>query len=293
MIYDRIVRKIPINKGWSSDGKFHIYLEDGSEYLLRESAPDTFERKKTEFEHMTNAFEIGIPMCRPVEFGCSDSKVYAAYSWINGRDLREILDNFDQKQQYRYGIEAGKALRLIHSIPAPADLKPWEDRFNAKISRKIQMYLDCPLKYPDNGCILNYVISHKHLLNGRPQSYQHGDFHDGNMMIDENGSLLIIDFDREDYGDPWEEFNRIVWSAQISPRFASGMIDGYFDHNVPQEFWKLLCLYICTNALGSLPWAIAYGDREVAVMQAQTAEILEWYDHMRREIPSWYCIDIV
>ena len=51
------------------------------------------------------------------------------------------------------------------------------------------------------------------MLANRPQSFQHGDYHIGNMMI-ENNKIVIIDFDRYDFGDPWEEFNRIVWCAQ-------------------------------------------------------------------------------
>ena len=81
--------------------------------------------------------------------------------------------------------------------------------------------------------------------------------------------LYIIDFNRNDFGDPWEEFNRIVWCAQTIPIFAKGMIDGYFDGNVPLEFWELLALYISTNTLSSLPWAIPFGD-------------------MQSVIPSWY-----
>ena len=61
----------------------------------------------------------------------------------------------------------------------------------------------------------------------------------------------------------WEEFNRIVWCAQAAPAFASGMVDGYFDGDVPMEFWKLLALYICSNTLSSLPWAIPFGEGEV------------------------------
>jgi len=38
----------------------------------------------------------------------------------------------------------------------------------------------------------------------------------------ENDELKIIDFDRCDFGDPGEEFNRIVWSAAASPFFATG-----------------------------------------------------------------------
>lgn len=54
------------------------------------------------------------------------------------------------------------------------------------------------------------------------------------------------------------------------------------------EFWHLLALYICSNTLGSLPWALDYGGDEVQVMRAQAAQVLRWYDNMRRAIPTWY-----
>jgi aminoglycoside phosphotransferase (APT) family kinase protein len=108
------------------------------------------------------------------------------------------------------------------------------------------------------------------------------------MMIDRNGILTIIDFDRDDFGDPWEEFNRIVWCAQAAPAFASGMVDGYFDGKIPMEFWKLLALYICSNTLGSLPWAIPFGEKEIQVMRKQATEVLGWYNGMKNVVPSWY-----
>jgi hypothetical protein len=40
------------------------------------------------------------------------------------------------------------------------------------------------------------------------------------MMIGRDRQLYIIDFNRSDFGDPWEEFNRIVWCAQAAPVFA-------------------------------------------------------------------------
>ena len=107
-------------------------------------------------------------------------------------------------------------------------------------------------------------------------------------MIDRNGKLQIIDFDRYDFGDPWEEFNRIVWCAQKAPIFASGMVNGYFEGDVPLEFWKLLALYISSNTLSSLYWAIPFGQKEVDTMQNQAKEVLVWYDNMRSFVPTWY-----
>ena len=66
------------------------------------------------------------------------------------------------------------------------------------------------------------------------------------------------------------------------------MIDGYFDDKVPDLFWKLLAIYILSNIVGSLPWAVPYGTEEIAVMQNQAKEILEWYEDMSQIIPSWY-----
>jgi len=288
-IYDRIVARTPIEKGWSGDRKYCALTADGEKYLLRISPMDRLDRKKREFDNMNQVAQLNIPMCLPVEFGLCEEGVYAIQTWIQGEEAEGLVMAMPSADQYRYGWDAGKILAKIHSLPAPADAPDWESRFNAKIDRKIAMYEACELKYERGGdAFLEYLAQNRHLLNGRPQSCQHGDYHVGNMMIDQNGTLTVIDFEKEDVGDPWEEFNRIVWSAQAAPAFASGMVDGYFDGAVPSEFWKLLALYICSNTLGSLPWAIPFGEREIRVMQQQAAQVLSWYDGMKQVIPTWY-----
>ena len=100
--------------------------------------------------------------------------------------------------------------------------------------------------------------------------------------------LTIIDFNREDYGDPWEEFNRIVWCAQASPHFARGRIDGYFGTPPPELFWRLLALYIASNTLSSIFWAVPFGEREIQTMTRQAADVLRWFDDMKNPVPVWY-----
>ena len=288
-IYNKIAKRIPIDKGWSGDQKFRVTGNDGQTYLLRIAPMEKFDRKRREFDKMHEVAQLGIPMCLALEFGTCEEGVYSIQSWIDGEDAEAVMMSLDAASQYRYGLDAGQILAKIHTIPAPADTPDWETRFNAKIDRKITMYKSCELKYESGGdAFLNYLDQNRHLLKGRPQCYQHGDYHIGNMMIDRSGKLTVIDFDRDDFGDPWEEFNRIVWCAQAAPAFASGMVDGYFNSNVPMDFWKLLALYICSNALGSLPWAIPFGEEEIQVMRNQAAQVLEWYDGMQNVVPTWY-----
>ena len=288
MIFDSIIERVPIHKGWSGDKKYCVTTNDGSRYFLRIAAIERRERFYRCYQRMMEAAALQVPMCLPVEFGTCHEGAYAIHSWVDGVDAEVYIPALSPRQQYTYGLDAGRILQRFHTLPAPADAQPWAPRFNAKIDRKIAMYEACPLKYEKGECFLGYLSENRHLLKDRPQCFQHGDYHIGNMMVDSSGILTVIDFDRDDYGDPWEEFNRIVWCAQESPLFASGMVDGYFSGNVPYDFWQLLALYIASNTLSSLPWAVPFGDEEISTMKKQAAEVLRWYDDMRQVVPTWY-----
>lgn len=284
----RFVTKEVINKGWSSDQKYCVTNENGTRYLLRVSDEKYYDAKKIEFQNMQRIASLGVPICQPIEFGRCAQGVYSIQSWIDGEDAEQVIPRYPETQQYLYGAEAGKILAKIHTVPAPETQEDWESRFNRKMDAKIDKYLACPIHYENGQAFIDYINHNRHLLKGRPQTYQHGDYHIGNMMIDRNGKLFVIDFNRSDYGDPWEEFNRIVWCAQQSPYFATGMVDGYFEGNVPIEFWKLLALYISSNTLSSIYWAIPFGEDEVKIMQNQAEEVLTWYDGMHCVVPRWY-----
>ena len=285
---NRFIAKKPIEKGWSGDKKYCAIDDIGGKFLLRISPIEQYERKKSEYDLMCQVAALDIPMCLPIEFGVCDEGVYSIQSWIDGNDAESEANNFSDSEQYSYGFEAGRVLQKIHSISAPSNIEDWEEFFNRKIDRKIQMYEKCPIKYEYGQTFIEYINSHRHLLKGRPRTYQHGDYHVGNMMIGKDRKLYIIDFNRCDFGDPWEEFNRIVWCAQAMPLFATGMVNGYFDNIVPTEFWELLALYICSNTLSSIPWAIPFGQEEIDVMLKQASDVLSWYDNMQTCIPSWY-----
>jgi aminoglycoside phosphotransferase (APT) family kinase protein len=281
------VSKVPINKGWSYDKKYCVTTADGVKYLLRVTPKEKSANRAEMFRLQQQVANLGVSICKPVAFGNCDEGVYNVQTWVDGEDAEEIIPQLKNTEQYSYGLEAGKILKVIHSIPAPENLPDWEQRFNEKIDRKIKMYNENPIKFDGAEHIMRYIKSNRHLLANRPQSYQHGDYHIGNMMIEKN-KLVIIDFDRYDFGDPWEEFNRIVWCTQISPIFASGIIDGYFNNQVPFEFWNLLALYISSNTLSSIPWAIPFGEIEVNTMLNQAKDVLSWYNNMQNPIPAWY-----
>ncbi|MFA7674226.1 MAG: phosphotransferase [Clostridia bacterium] len=292
---DTFIRIEPIDKGWSDDKKYYIETVDNKKLLLRVSDISQYDRKKAEFEMMKRVYASGVPMSEPLDFGTCDSQksVYILLSWCEGKSADEVLTGLQVHDQYMLGIRSGEILKLMHSIPAPDGQEDWNARFTRKVNYKINKYRACGIRFNGDDRIIEYIEKNRQLLVSRPQCYQHGDYHVGNMIISHDDMLSIIDFNRQDHGDPWEEFNRIVWSVTVSPAFATGQINGYFNGKPPTEFFRMLAFYISSNTLSSIYWAIPFGDKEIATMMKQAKDVLEWFSNMDDPVPAWYMGNLI
>lgn len=295
-IYETIVNKEPITKGWSEDQKYCVTTTSGTKYLLRISPPAQYEIKKKLFATMEQISALDIPMCLPIEFGTCDDGVYSIHSWIDGVDLETVLPLssetlLSETEQYALGLQSGKISKKIHTIPVSEPQEEWSVSYNREIDMIIREYNTCGLHFGGDDHILAYVEKSRHLLKNRPQCFLMGDYNVINMMYD-NGGLKIIDFERYTIGDPWDEFNGIVWSAMASPHFATGQIHGYFGGEPPMDFFNLLALYISTLVLSLISsWAITseFG-RSVTMKLSQ--DVLKWFDNMQNPVPTWYLKDL-
>ncbi|AZK48062.1 aminoglycoside phosphotransferase family protein [Paenibacillus lentus] len=279
-----------IYAGWSSDKKYYIQTNDDREMLLRLADIMQHDRKKLEFESVERLKDTDIRIPRPVDFGiCDEGKsVYSLYTWVEGQDAKEAIPKLSCSEQYRLGLKSGEILKAMHEIPVLNRSSSWAERYNLKIDRYIANYSTCGIHFKGAEQVLNYIETHRFLLESRPMTFQHGDYHVGNMVVSSSGELGIIDFNRLDDGDPWEEFNRITWCANESAEFASGRIHGYFHGEVPESFFKLMALYIACNQIASVPWSIPYGESQVNYMLEQVEQVLDWYNGFEISVPSWY-----
>ncbi|MCL2815788.1 MAG: phosphotransferase [Oscillospiraceae bacterium] len=289
-IYDTIEKVEPINKGLSGDKKYCATVCGGTKYLLRIMPIEKYETWKILFAILERVAALGVSMCKSVELGTCDDGIYVMQDWIDGEDLFAVLPTLSESEQYVLGIKAGKILRVIHSIPAPEGQENWAKRFSRIIDDKMKKYHECEVKVDGGENFINYIEQNRGLLENRPQCFQHGDYHLGNIIM-ERGELKIIDFDRCTFSDPWLEFNRIVWGAKASPHFATGQIRGYFGGEPPSEFFKIMALYIATYQLGHVSWAQKFGESAMNAAKKDNEEALRWFDNMQNPVPTWYLKD--
>lgn len=280
----------PIHKGWSEDLKFFIENKKGEKFLLRLSKIDYFEKKKLEYENLFLVAELGVNMSKPVSFGiCSGgSMVYELLTWLEGKEAIDVLPSLSKEEQYNYGLKAGKILKKMHKLKPQTKKEAWESRYKRKIDIVIKAYKQSGKTIENDEVIIDYIRENESYLKDRPITFQHGDFHLGNMLITPDGDLGIIDFNRSSYGDPWEEYDRFIFTWKHSIEFALGQIHGYFDSNVPDDFFKLMSLYNARNLIASVPWSITFGNQELEETFENIRLVYEAYDGFKRYIPNWY-----
>lgn len=280
----------PIDKGWSNDIKFYIVDKKGDKFLLRLSNIEMFEKKKLEYEDLINLSKLDINMTIPVKFGICDAgkKVYIMLTWLDGKEAIDIIPSLSAEEQYKYGVEAGKILQKIHSIKLDTPKEPWNHRYKRKLDIIIKAYGKSEHKINNYENIINFIKENFKYLNDRPYAYQHGDFVLKNMIITEDGKLGVIDFNKTGYGDPWEDYDRFVFSWGESKEFAIGQIHGYFDNNVPDQFFRLISLYNARNAIASVPWTITFGNEDLETTFENIKKVYDAYDGFTKYIPKWY-----
>ena len=98
-----------------------------------------------------------------------------------------------------------------------------------------------------------YINKNLNMVSEHEQVILHGDFHWNNVLAYENGRIGIIDFSGVNIGDPWYEFGGILWALEYSESFSNGQIDGYFNGQPPENFWRFFKLYAALYAFEHLP----------------------------------------
>lgn len=279
-----------IKKGWSNDKKYQVVDNTGNVFLLRISPSSEFERRKADYKLINNLTDLKIPIPRAAEFGlCGEKKfVYMVITWISGNDATKELAGLSKREQYNLGLQAGKILQAIHLKKQPLENETWTERYTKKIHRIIDKYMNCPKKLSYGKKIIDFLTSNIYLLNDRDTTLQHGDYHIGSFVIDQNQQLGIIDFNRSSIGDPWEEYDRFVFTWSLSSVFAVGQVNAYFNGGVPDNFFKLMSLYNAANMLASIPWAIPFGNREIQKMIDNCDLVYNSYNGFTTYIPNWY-----
>ena len=278
----------PLLKGWSRDRKFILKTADGTRYLLRLSDDELFEKKKRQFELLTQIERLDLLCSRPVDFGVlDDGTVFTVLSFLDGVDGEIAVSSMSDKDAYRLGIEAGKVLRKLHGIDIPAQEKTWWERYLIKMPKKIAALEGCGLRIPLQEKIVGYYRENHEIMRDRPVVFCHGDYHLGNMIVN-GGKIGVIDFDKNGVADPYDDLKPFCWNVMVNEYFETGLINGFFDGSAPGDFWAILKFYTAESLISHLPWSLAFGKEQIEIAKNVAELQMKWYGDFELDVPTWY-----
>lgn len=279
-----------IEYGWSSDDKYYIEDDKHEKFLLRISQSDLYMQKKREFDIIQKFNKLNFPMSRAVDFGHLNNKesVYMLLSWVEGQPLEKVIQSLSEEEQYSLGVEAGTILKNIHSLKVDSS----DIAKSTKISRKLlqlDWYEESSVRIPNDEIALTYVKNNIDKLCKLPAVYEHGDFHIGNLIYTPERKIGVIDFNRWECGDRYEEFYKIQsFDVEVSIPFSVGQIQEYFNGEPPIDFWEIQAVYVAHASLYSIKWAEAFGIEEVKGMRKRCLNAFSDYNNFSEIIPRWY-----
>jgi serine/threonine-protein kinase len=284
----KILFEIKNDEHNQGEQRYCVENADGQRMFLRVSPKEAYEGKKIEHEMMEQVYNLGVLTSKPIDFGFFDNEngeesVYSLISWIDGEDMEKIITSLTEAEQYAIGLKCGADLRLINSIPAlDKTAEDWETDVNAEIDWKFQEYRKLNNHFIHEECIFDYIEKNRHLLKNRPQCFLHYDYNLRNILLVNKSEPYIIDFGDHDFGDAWREFTFTKWTVEY-PHFLTGMLNGYFNHSIPEAFFPTLLLYACSH---SLQYFIFDGFTEASIKTV--TDFVKYHDYMSNPMPAWY-----
>lgn len=280
-----------IPKGFSADDKYALWERGAPKYLLRISDIKLRRRREWEFNVLTHHHSQGIPCSEPYAFAVEEDAAvcYSILGYILGECAEDVLPALTEKQQFEIGIAAGRHLRKLHQLPCPDTDFDWPAHRKAKYLRHVDEAGRIGLAFHRQDEVESYVKANLNFMCDRPVRFQHDDFHPGNLIVRDGGLAGIIDFNRCDWGDPFEDFYKVpMFGASLSVPFARGQILGYFSGHVPREFWKGYNLYVAMSPHPALLWAHFSDLSSLEWWQERIKWIIDTHDFKNSGPPDWF-----
>ena len=270
--------------GKTTEPKFQVLTSDGSYFVkfspLGQFAPPIMEllalaQKETGSLNLPIISEIRTDLNYQVN----------VYPWLDGMDLKAWSATATHEECYCQGEQCGELLKSIHKVTATS--KPQNFNIASHMIENIDVIARNGIRLPAiEKLVTEPSVYISALQRDGPAALVHFDFKPKNIMHT-RGRNVVVDWDSSAIADPWLDF----WDKGISlhPKreaFSTGMLDGYFEHNVPSAFWEYfhaLSLFAC---LQSAVWAIKRKD--ISHISLLNDYLFTSYQDFKKIVPVWY-----
>lgn len=277
-----------LDEGFSSDLKF-VVSSGAGDLLLRVSPILEETQRRFEFDCIGRLHRKGIRCPEPVAFDTLSDWCFGLYTFFRGVCSLDVITGFGVEEQWAFGIAAGEQLRLMHeSLEAPLSIDDFAVRGDKYRSHTAD-FETLGIRLPGQDAADAYVKRNLQLLKDRPTTFRHGDFHLGNLIADGPRLAGVIDFNRCDWGDPYDDFYKTAYfGASYSADYACAVVSAYFGGTPPDDFWPIFNVYVAAVLPADIVWTSKLYPGNLSGCLARCNWVIQNHDFQRGGAPSWW-----
>ncbi len=212
-------------------------IDDGRIVFKFKKSPEVSYRTEIKVLEFINSLGLDINTQKVGWVSPDDS--YLGIYGVVGRSLEQAP--YDAKS---VGKQLGNCLKILHAakpnqaeqLPLAVETRMWRERFNSEYTRELLLHTFSE----DENHILDSVF-HNTIVRlarlGEKPVFSHGDLGDGNIFVDNNGKVGVIDFSEMCYLDEAADFMDVS-----NEELRIAMLDAYDADDTLREKVRLRVL---------------------------------------------------
>ncbi|WGI63376.1 aminoglycoside phosphotransferase family protein [Escherichia coli] len=181
----------PMTSGFSGDRTF-LVITPSEKLVLKLSDIQKYSSLKKKASIQQKLKNRGVICSEVMEVGVSAEQncTFRIFPFIEGEIARASIHLLTEEEQYEIGRRAGRDLSIMHTCDAPFYAAPWDKKVLAKHERYVHAYQSSGVTFSHDQFVLDFIQSHADAVKGRPNQFQHDDFHLGNIDRHHHKSIL-------------------------------------------------------------------------------------------------------
>ena len=187
---------------------------------------------------------------------------------------------------YKIGFEIGRFIFEYHKSFQGADCGRWNKHYNYRINKFLHKYGLGKYRGNLEYVLFDFLERNRYCLKERTCTTIIGINGLEDIKISKDGKFQIIEEYKFLRSDSYFEFSNMNLYHENNSSLLTGVVNGYFDNNVPRAFFKLLGVYTIIENLYDIFVENKNVDDEYITEKIK--EINDVYDGFSSIYPIWY-----
>ncbi len=207
------------------------------------------------------------------------------YPWIEGVNLKNWFATASLSDCYHKGACCGHLLKSIHNATVITQSSDFDIASHMMENIKTIRQSNIAFTNMKELWVKPDLLVNR-LKRDVSSALVHLDFKPKNIMLSHD-NLVVVDWESCAIVDPWLDF----WDKGLSlyPKresFNTGLLDGYFNHEIPESFWDYFQALSVFAFLQATAWAIKRRDLAyILLLEDYLRDVYQGYNTI---VPVWY-----